>query len=208
MSADSAGRRNQRRRTRKDLLDAAARLAKRGEQPSLEQVAEEALVSRATAYRYFPSVEALMLEASLDVAAPTPAELFAGDGSRDPIARLRKADAALQDMIVANEAALRLMLAQSLQRTATGAAEPGLPARQNRRAPLIEAALEPARAEFSAEAHDTLTKALALIFGTEAAITCKDVLQLDEAEARRVKSWAIAALVAAARAPSTTETSS
>lgn len=197
--SESAGRRNQRRRTRKDLLEAAARLAKLGARPSLEEVAEAALVSRATAYRYFPSVEALMLEASLDIATPTPDSVFAAANTDDPIARMRLADAALDEMIQANEAGLRLMLAQSLERTATGARDPDLPARQNRRMPLIEAALEPARASFSAGAHDTLTKALALIIGTESMIAFKDVLQLDDAEARRVKSWAIEALVAAAR---------
>jgi hypothetical protein len=43
----AAGRPNQKRRTRKDLLLAAARLMKQGRQPVLEEVAEEALVSRA-----------------------------------------------------------------------------------------------------------------------------------------------------------------
>ena len=72
----STGRPNQRRRTRKDLLQAASRLMKQGRQPSLEEIAEEALVSRATAYRYFPSVEALLLEASFDVAIPEAGDLF------------------------------------------------------------------------------------------------------------------------------------
>ena len=56
--AERNGRPNQKTRTRKDLLQAAARLMKQGGPPTLEEVAEEALVSRATAYRYFPSVEA------------------------------------------------------------------------------------------------------------------------------------------------------
>ena len=59
--ADTAGRPNQRRRTRKDLLDAATRLMRQGRKPSLEEVAEEALVSRATAYRYFASIDALLV---------------------------------------------------------------------------------------------------------------------------------------------------
>ncbi|MFN3628321.1 MAG: TetR family transcriptional regulator, partial [Parvibaculum sp.] len=54
MSGRSEARANQKRRTRKDLLQAAARLLKEGRNPSLEEIAEEALVSRATAYRYFP----------------------------------------------------------------------------------------------------------------------------------------------------------
>ena len=57
---------------------------KEGRKPTLEEIAEEALVSRATAYRYFPSVDALLVEASLDVAVPEPTTLFAGDASDDP----------------------------------------------------------------------------------------------------------------------------
>ena len=53
MMADAeTGRPNQKSRTRKDLLQAASRLMKEGRRPSLEEVAEAALVSRATAYRY------------------------------------------------------------------------------------------------------------------------------------------------------------
>ncbi|HYN45985.1 MAG TPA: TetR family transcriptional regulator, partial [Allosphingosinicella sp.] len=47
------GRPNQKSRTRKDLLRAAAQLMKVGRSPTLEEVAQEAEVSRATAYRYF-----------------------------------------------------------------------------------------------------------------------------------------------------------
>ena len=87
------GRPNQRRRTRKDLLQAASRLMQQGKQPTLDEVAEEALVSRATAYRYFPSMDALLLEASLDVAAPRAEDVFAGHLSDDPSSRLERVDA-------------------------------------------------------------------------------------------------------------------
>jgi hypothetical protein len=46
-----------------------------------------------------------------------------------------------------------------------------------------------------------LSRALAIVIGTEAMVVCKDVLQLDEAEARRLRRWAIRALVEAARRP-------
>jgi AcrR family transcriptional regulator len=167
--------------------------------PSLEEIAEEALVSRATAYRYFPSVEALLLEAALDVAVPEPDDLFRDGMPRDPVARLERADAALHDMILANEAPLRMMLAQSLERGFRRDEDGELPARQNRRTPLIEAALEPARSQFEPEALDTLSRALALVIGTEAMVVFKDVLQLEDMEARKVKRWAIRALVEAAR---------
>lgn len=194
-----SGRANQKRRTRKDLLQAAAQLMKQGRRPSLDEVAEAALVSRATAYRYFPSTDALLAEASLDVVTPDPAALFAGNAPADPVARLEKVDAALHEMTLANEPALRLMLANALQRAARGEVGSETPLRQNRRTPLIEAALEPARRQFKPGSLDLLGKALALIVGTEAMVVFKDVLQLDDAEARRVKRWAIRALVEAAK---------
>lgn len=104
-------RSNQKTRTRKDLLQAAARLMKEGRSPTLEEVAEAALVSRATAYRYFPSIEALLVEAAVDVAVPGPTEVFEDEKSRDPVERLLRADTALYDMIAANEPLLRTMLA-------------------------------------------------------------------------------------------------
>lgn len=199
---DRGGRPNQKSRTRKDLLQAAARLMQQGRTPTLEEVAEEALVSRATAYRYFPSVEALMVEAAVDVAVPEPATLFRDEDSCDPVARLQKVETALYDMIVANEPLLRTMLAHTIQQGLRADGNGALPRRQNRRMPLIEAALEPSRDQFKPADLKALTRALALIMGPEAVIVVKDVLQLDDADTRKMKRWAIRALVEAARRPS------
>lgn len=169
-----------------------------GRRPSLEEIAEEALVSRATAYRYFPNAEALMLEASFDVAVPGPNDLF-GDGPPGAglADRLKRVDTALHDVSVANEAAVRMMLSQSVLRAMAGE-ESGIPVRQDRRTPLIEAAIDGVRDGFEPTALDLLAKAAALLVGPEAMVVSWDVLQLDDAEARRVKSWAIQALVDAA----------
>jgi AcrR family transcriptional regulator len=194
----SAGRPNQRSRTRKDLLQAAAGFVKQGRKPSLEEIAEAAMVSRATAYRYFPRVDTLLHEASLDVASPAAEDLFGEDSSEDPVKRMERVEAALHEMISANEAQLRVMLVHSLQRS-HGSDKEDLPVRQNRRTPLIEAALHPARKQFKPAALRMLTRALALVIGTESMVVCKDVLQLDDAEAKKVRQWAVRALVDAAR---------
>lgn len=195
------GRPNQRSRTRKDLLQAASRLMKQGRTPTLEEVAEEALVSRATAYRYFPSVEALLVEAAVDVTMPEPGEFFSGDASRDPVVRVQRIETAVHDVVLANEPLLRTMLAHAIQQDLQPDEAGKPPRRQNRRTPLIEAALEPTRDQFRRGAMEMLTKALALIMGPEAIIVTKDVLQLDDADARKVKRWAIRALVEAAKKP-------
>ena len=189
---------NQRYRTRKDLIAAAARLMSNGRKPSLEEVAEVALVSRATAYRYFPNIEALLVEASFDLAVPDGEALFADDPSVDPEERVDKAEAAMHRMVFENEAALRLMLASALARAAEGPADGAVPLRQNRRTPLIEAALAPARGRFRGGSYAKLRAALAMIFGPESMVVFRDVLRLDDEAAREVKGWAARALVRAA----------
>ena len=195
-------RANQRYRTRKDLIDAAGRLMKNGHKPSLEEVAEAARVSRATAYRYFPNVEALLAEAPLDIAAPDWQGLFEGDDLTDPEERIDRAEAAMHRLVFDNEGAIRLMLSATLTRAAGEAADDAVPYRQNRRTPLIEAALAPARGRFKKRSYARLRAALAMVFGSESMVVFRDVLRLDEKTARDVKSWAVRALVRAALAES------
>ena len=197
--ARSAARTRQKQRTRKDLLRAAARLLNEGGKPTLEAVAEEAMVSRATAYRYFPNVDALLLETLLDVTTPEVDALLADAAPDDLVERLERVDDALNQMITANEAPLRMMLAKSLERSIDSAADGQVPIRQNRRTPLIEAALRPARGNISPRKLEILSRALALVIGTEARVVLKDVLQLNDKDALKVKRWAIRALVEAAQ---------
>lgn len=201
MTAAKAGRPNQRQRTRKDLLQAASRLMMQGGNPSLEEIAQEAMVSRATAYRYFPTADALLLEAALDVATPEAGDIFAGEPSDDPMTRVVCVDVALQRMIDENEPQLRMMLAKSLERSVSGDNPSDVPPRQNRRTPLIEAALEPAHDRIKPGARRMLARALALVIGTEATIVTRDVLQLGHADAEKVRRWAIKALIEAAERP-------
>ncbi len=121
---------------------------------------------------------------------------------------MQRVDDALHDMILGNEPQIRMMLARSLERALGEASwerppgrEPDIPHRQNRRSALLEAALDPARSQFRPAALKSLVPALALIVGTEGWIACRDVLQLDDAQSRRVKRWAIQALLEAAKKP-------
>ncbi len=140
----------------------------------------------------------MLLEASLDVDTPDAGELFDESAPEDPIARLEIVDDALTAMIEAYEPQLRTMLAHSLQQALDPSADENLPSRQNRRTPLIEAALSPARGRIKPAELRKLKSVLALVIGTEASVVFKDVLQLDPAESKRVKRWAIRALVQAA----------
>jgi AcrR family transcriptional regulator len=199
--APGSPRSNQRLRTRKDLLSAAGRLLKQRQTFTMEELAREAMVSRATAYRYFPNLEALLVEAPLDGAVPDPGVLFADDPSADPVERLDRAEEALHHMMYRNEAQLRALMVHSLRQWLADG-EHQVPVRQNRRTPLIEAALAPVRDRLDDVTYARLSSALALVFGPESMLVFRDVVPLSETEARQVKSWALRALVQTALAGS------
>jgi AcrR family transcriptional regulator len=185
----------QRARTRKAIVRAAARLLERGERPGLEEVAAEAEVSRATAYRYFPGLDALLSEAAVDALVPEPADLLT-KASADPRERLALVDAMFDRACREREVPLRLMLIRALERSV----QPGgdnAPLRQNRRVPMLEEALAPLGDRYDVR----LIPALAMIIGSEGLIALKDVVGLDEMQSRVVRQWAIEALLAAAVSP-------
>ena len=157
------------------------------------------MVSRATAYRYFPNLNSLLVEAPLHGMVPTPELVFGDHSSDDPEERMDIAENAFHSLIYDNEAQFRALYVALLNGSdSDNATSKGLPVRQNRRTPVIEAALAPARDRFSDKIYQNLCLALASYVGLESLITYRDVLQLTPAKARRVKSWAVRALVRAA----------
>jgi AcrR family transcriptional regulator len=168
-----------------------------GQLPKLAEVAKEAMVSRATAYRYFSSDEALMGEAALVDRTPTAGQLFTGDTSVDPEERLLKANAFMHDFVWENQTQLRFIVARLLDQAAQSNGSGEMP-RGNRRTNFIQTALAPARDRFDAATYRKLCAAVALVIGTESMIVFSDVLQIEEIEARKVESWMVSVLTQAA----------
>ena len=199
MAAPSQGRErvNQKRRTRTALVDAAQRLLAHGNTPSVAEVADEALVSRATAYRYFPSQEYLLLDVvlhrSLDDLDRT---MTAAAGDGDAAERVDRLVRAVHDEVAANETAFRSLARLSLERTS--GEEPTVAGiRGERRLRWIDEALAPLRPELDETERRRLASALALCLGAEAFVVLHDLCGLDDAEAEDTLRWAARALVAA-----------
>ena len=64
-ATEQTGRFRQRRRTRAAIVAAATELLREGRTPSVNDVAERADVSRRTVYQYFPTLEQLLIDATL-----------------------------------------------------------------------------------------------------------------------------------------------
>src|SRR5262245_7340710 len=109
---ESFGRTNQKTRTRASIKTAAVALMKNGNTPSMLQIAEAALVSKSTAYRYFPSQEILIAEIMLDTAlgADLEAVYSAAQTPGTPAARLEAVVQTDHAVVNKHEQAFRKLL--------------------------------------------------------------------------------------------------
>ena len=185
-------------RTRKLMLETAIGLMQRGQTPSVSAVAEAAEVSRATAYRYFPS-QAALVHAVVDEALG-PILSWQSDDT-DPEARVANLVAASMPRILEFEAtfkaALKLSLEQWAQRQAgTLGSEP--PFKRGHRVELLQQAIAPLKGTLPEPQFKRLAQALSLTYGLEVLIVLKDIWGLAFDETREVALWAANALVRAA----------
>ena len=204
MAKSKDGRQNQRERTRRAIVAAAARLIEEGTLPSTAEVAEAALVSPATAYRYFPDNLSL-LSAGLQEVSGALATRFEPefDDGADPLDRVEDATASFLERVVARERLVRAVMALSLMRSVDGSSSDGEAAgvRPGFRREWIDEAVRPLEPLVSAQRLRRLKLALGAILGPEALFALKDVMGTDPEEALEVCRWMARALTAATLDP-------
>lgn len=136
-SQDDTGRVNQKKRTRMAIVDACREIIRSGGSVTMPEVARLALVSEATAYRYFPDLVSLLNEA-LGGVWPSPAEALAPVAdSRDPVERIAFACEFLLRGVLAYQGGVRASISATIVRPESARRRPGL------RFGLIDQALAP-----------------------------------------------------------------
>lgn len=190
--------RGPRARTRRLMLETATRLMQSGATPSVSEVAEAAEVSRATAYRYFPSQAALVQAVVDEALGPILTWSSASQDAGDRVADLfRTSLPRIEEFEATFKAALKLSLDQWAQRQAGSlGAEPQFT--RGHRIDLLADALSPLRDRLPGRKLDMLAQALSMVFGVEAFVVLKDIWGLGSEETQAVARWAAAALVEAA----------
>ncbi|MEU9779916.1 TetR/AcrR family transcriptional regulator [Streptomyces phaeochromogenes] len=180
------GRTNQKQRTRMAIVAAARELIGTGAEVTMPAIARAALVSEATAYRYFPDLPSLISEALAGV-WPPPAEALAPVAdSSDPVERVAFACEFLLRGIHTRQGSVRAMIAATITRPETVTTRPGI------RFGLIDHALLPLEGTFGATDPDALAQLkrdLAVVVSAEAFFTLTDLCGLapDEAIASAVR---------------------
>ena len=184
----ASGRANQKARTRKAIIDACRELTQSGATMTMPDVARAAMVSEATAYRYFPDLVTLLQE-SLAGLWPEPAEaLEPVSGSADPAERIGFACAFLMRGVHAYQGSVRAMISHTVVTPARSRARPGI------RFDLIDYALAPfadpaGPAFLPPDAMTRLKQELAIVVSAEALFVLTDLcgLPLDDAIAASVR---------------------
>ena len=192
------GRSNQKLRTRRALLDAANELVSEGHRPTLAGVAKKALVSRATAYRYFPNLDSLLLEVLLDRKVATPEQILENAEREDTAERAARVHDFLHRLVDENEQQFRLFLKASMEQWLDFGKDSNTPLRSARRLPMLNLALEPDRGMVDNETYEKLLYALSAMVSIESYIALTDVCQIEPERGREIMRWAIKLLVNAA----------
>ena len=194
---ESFGRVHQKRRTRELIKAATARLASDGAIPTMADVAAAAGLSRSSAYRYFPSVEALIAEVALDATVAPDIEgidtVAVLDGTAEE--RLTAVIQADHEVVIRHDAAFRAAIRTML---ADEAALDRMPRRPGNRLRYLATTIAPLNERLLPAERERLVAALAMIVGIESRIVLCDIAGLDDHQAEHVKQWAAAALVNAA----------
>ena len=176
-SQTAAGRVNQKLRTRSAIVQAAAELSRTGRDLTMPEIARAALVSEATAYRYFPDLASLLREA-IAGQLPAPAEALAPVAdSDDPVERVAAVARFLLRHVLDRQGVVRALIAATITRPAEATARPGL------RFGLIDHALSPLAATMDRSALEQLKRDLAVVVSAEALFSLTDLCRLEPEEA-------------------------
>ena len=185
----NSGRANQKTRTRRAIVDACRDLVRTGAEVTMPEVARRALVSEATAYRYFPDLTSLLAE-TIGGLWPSPAEALAPvASSADPVERVRFACEFLLRGVLSYQGAVRAMISGTITRPGLAPVRPGI------RFGLIDYALAP-----FGDGTDLaqLKRDLAVTVSAEALFTLTDLYGLGPDEAIASAAQTAATLTAAA----------
>jgi AcrR family transcriptional regulator len=137
-AAEAEGSRaNQKKRTRMAIVAACRAFVRSGAPVTMPDVARSALVSEATAYRYYSDLISLLNEAFVGM-WPSPAEaLVPVADSTEPVERIAFACEFLLRGVLAYQGAVRAMISVTITRSEVAATRPGV------RFGLIDQALAP-----------------------------------------------------------------
>lgn len=182
----SSGRKAQKQQTRQKILKAANDLVKNHSPPlSMDEIAQEAGISRATIYRYYSNTEEIATELILYLNVPDSEKLMSDWEGKNFYDGLKGIQNAYLDFIFNNEIPSKKFLGAILS-----SADPKLERGQNRITSVREF-LASKDIQMNPDEKENLSVIATLLMGIEAVMVTKDVCGLDNKKSREVLNWAL-----------------
>ena len=181
----NSGRKNQKLKTRDQILKSTQDLMDSGDDFSLEDVAKKADISRATIYRYYSNVDILAAEAILDLNTKSSEELVESVQDKDIRSAIMDIQEYYNDLTIDFEAGFRKYMSVILN----GPASKSM--RGARRKKTLLMIMEQKSPNLSAEEREKLANLATVLMGVEAFVVTKDVCGLDNKQSKELLNWGL-----------------
>ncbi|MBG2913527.1 MULTISPECIES: TetR/AcrR family transcriptional regulator [Proteus] len=185
-----------RKRTHQLLVTTALGLFEQGMLPTVSELAAHAGVSRATAYRYFPT-QSDLISATVDASLapiiawrPTPE-----DNTQQRITELLNL---AYPQMFKHEGALRGALQVSLQQWAKERQSSEYAEKRfirGHRKDILLKVIEPLKSRYPEEMWDKVIKSFSLIYGSEVFLVMKDIWKMDDQQVIDMTQWMAKAIL-------------
>lgn len=185
-----------RKRTYVLLVITALDLFEKGAMPSVSELALEAGVSRATAYRYFPTQTDLITAVVNESLGPI---LTWRPQSVKTEERIDELLTYAFPRMFEHEGVLRAALQASLQQWAQGRSTP-LSIKDKRlergnRKDILTMVTSPMKSEFPQEIIDKVIRAFSVIYGSEIFLVLKDIWKMEDSQVTELAQWMAKAIM-------------
>ncbi|EPL6454385.1 MULTISPECIES: TetR/AcrR family transcriptional regulator [Providencia] len=185
-----------RKRTYVLLVTTALELFEKGAMPSVSELALEAGVSRATAYRYFPTQSDLITATVNESLGPI---LTWRPQSEKTEERIDELLTFAFPRMFEHEGALRAALQASLQQWAQGRSAPqevkSKQFERGNRKDILAMVTTPMKSEYPQEIVDKVIKAFSVIYGSEIFLVLKDIWKMDNQQVIELAQWMAKAIM-------------
>lgn len=185
-----------RKRTYVLLVTTALDLFEKGAMPSVSELAQEAGVSRATAYRYFPTQSDLITATVNESLGPI---LTWRPQSEKTEERIDELLSYAFPRMFEHEGALRAALQASLQQWAQNRSVP-LGTKDKRlergnRKDILTMVTSPMKADYPQDIIDKVIRAFSVIYGSEIFLVLKDIWKMEDSQVTELAQWIAKAIM-------------
>ena len=181
----NSGRKNQKHKTRDRILASAQNLLAEGKEFTLEDVAKETGISRATIYRYFSNIDLLASEAGLDLNTKDSEEIMEDVRTLNTKKAILEIQNYYNDLAIENEPGFRKYLSATLN------VSDDKKTRGARRKSTLAMLFKEKGIRLPKDEIEKISNIATVLMGIEALIVTKDVCRLNNKSSKDLLNWGL-----------------